>query len=75
MISLDLRDIDSPTWQKLQGHLEECLEKERRNLEKIGDDIPHDVIRGKILAYRQLLALGKTTPDVSAGTTAQNNGR
>ena len=57
-----LEDSDrySGLWKRLSAHLEELLEKDRRELEKTGNGIDKtQELRGRIKVLRQLIAIGQ----------------
>jgi hypothetical protein len=61
-MSLDVADIQSPTWAKLEEHLNKRIEVLHREIEQDGDPDKTNVIRGRIRELRKLLLLGKEKP-------------
>lgn len=63
MSALNLTESErtSPLWKKITDYLAAQIEADRIELEKVGNNKAYsdDVLKGKILAWRRLLAKGK----------------
>jgi uncharacterized protein YaaR (DUF327 family) len=58
-VKLNPADVRSVLWQKLDDHLNERIAALQRQLEADADLIKTTRLRGRIEAYRELLALAK----------------
>ncbi len=57
---------DSLLWKKLEGHLNDLLEKDRRSLEKMTNDSEKTAcLRGRIKALRELIALSSASEETN----------